>query len=611
MKHILTVSVAVGLVQASCAVQHWMKPDASDWTVPESYWDNAVPNSGDVVYVDGNGPATVEYGTASWAKFQSLENVAFNTAAAELIIVVPSGICATNACPIGLYNAADSVNKGTITKRGGGTLVLYNPAKWVADGVNHTFLTKNLRVEDGAVVMPQDSDVSYRLGHVSVAAGALFMPARRAPGKLADLNLATCYLGGLSGAGTVTNTSPFGVPLVFDRPFTNSFAGAIGGGVRLTIDDSGVDFSLARGANSFRASNGTGTLSLVGEIPGVLGIGGDSSFSGDIEVLGGSMAMCADCRYFKWVCMQDYGAETGAANYYGIYLEEFGLFDEHGQRVNIGLVQSALTDAVGRGEAAFVECGDSRGYDGYDTEGGTTIARIFNGVVDAENTMIMPRAQIEMSNEKSYVKLLMHLTNGTPCVASYDFSIGAPGEAFYGYHPSRWKMLGSFDGFTWTEIDNRYDAQQRPVYPNCINCWNQPDVNGTFVSCVNVSHDTGYALNLPWTSALANVRKLRVAAGATLVADGEATISSLVIDAVDAGSLSGFRFADSGSLEIVNFPRGSRPVELPGTYGSDAELLKLRNWTVTVNGKSLDPEFILVNGGKISISGKGLVMLVK
>ena len=611
MKKLLTGLLSMGFVSVALAASRWMRPDASDWTVPESYWGNAVPNAGDVVYIDGNGSCTIESGTPSWDKFQSLDCVMFNASSSRLVISVPSGTFVTNKVAIGNSGTSPVYDRGTLIVRGGGTLVMYNPNRWVHDGVNCAFLSRDLRVEEGELRLPQDGDRQYRLGNTYVAAGAKLVLPRRAADKFEDFDLATCYLGGLSGAGTVTNASPFGVPLVFDRPFTNSFAGAIGGGVRLTIDDSGVDFSLARGANSFRASNGTGTLSLVGEIPGVLGIGGDSSFSGDIEVLGGSMAMSADCRYFKWVCMQDYGAETGAANYYGIYLEEFGLFDEHGQRVNIGLVQSALTDAVGRGEAAFVECGDSRGYDGYDTEGGTTIARIFNGVVDAENTMIMPRAQIELSNEKSYVKLLMHLTNGTPCVASYDFSIGAPGEAFYGYHPSRWKMLGSFDGFTWTEIDNRYDAQQRPVYPNCINCWNQPDVNGTFVSCVNVSHDTGYALNLPWTSALANVRKLRVAAGATLVADGEATISSLVIAAVDAGSLSGFRFADSGSLEIVNLPRGSHPVELPGTYGSDAELLKLRNWTVTVNGKSLDPEFILVNGGKISISGKGLVMLVK
>ena len=301
MKHILTVAVAAGLVQIACAAQHWMKPNVSDWTVPESYWGNAVPNEGDTVYIDGNGPATVEYGTPSWAKFQDLDCVMFNASSSRLVISVPSGAFVTNKVAIGNSGNSPVYDKGTLIVRGGGTLVMYNPNRWVHDGVNCAFLSRDLRVEEGELRLPQDGDRQYRLGDAYVAAGAKLVLPRRAADKFADFDLATCYLGGLSGAGTVPNSSPEGVPLVFDRPFTNSFTGAMGGGIQLTIDDSGVDFSLSKGGNSFRVSNGTGTLSLVGEIPGMLGIGGDSSFSGDIEVLGGSMAMCADCRYFKWV----------------------------------------------------------------------------------------------------------------------------------------------------------------------------------------------------------------------------------------------------------------------------------------------------------------------
>ena len=131
MKKLLTGLLSMGFVSVALATPHWMRPDASDWTVPESYWDNAVPNAGDIVYIDGNGSCTIESGTPSWDKFQSLDCVLFNTSSSRLVISVPSGTFVTNKVAIGKSGNSPGYDWGTLIVRGGGTLVMYNPNRWV------------------------------------------------------------------------------------------------------------------------------------------------------------------------------------------------------------------------------------------------------------------------------------------------------------------------------------------------------------------------------------------------------------------------------------------------------------------------------------------------
>lgn len=597
----------------------YIKSGVSDWTVAGNYWENSVPGAGGFVNIGGNNRNQIEFGTPSWDLFQQLSSVQFDGAGSELIITVPEGRCATNKVPLFASGASNNpvYDRGVVIKRGSGTLVLQTPDTWlIHDGISCAYLTKEFRIEEGAVVFPE-GDRKLRLGNVSVAAGAeLHLPCR-ADGLTKTPELAACYLSGLSGAGVVTNASPVGVPLVLDRPFTNTFNGVVTGGIRLEIADAGVNFTLGAAGGSFKVENGTGTITLVKETPGSLGIGADSSFTGDLTVMEGTVNAYSDCRCFKWVCMQCYGAEgvESGLSHYGIYLEEFGLFDKDGNRVNLGLVQAPSADSVAPGQAAFVDAGHVQGYD-FTMGGQNFTGKIFNGEDDTETWMVMPRYSISLSAEDSSVTLLMRLTAGAAAVDSYDFASGAPNYHSRGYHPTRWKMFGSFDGVNWTEIDNRCgEMQSLPADSKngyYVNRWNLPDESGAFVSCAGEAGHRGYRLNVPWTSVFANIRRLRVAEGAALVAAGENTVENIVVDAADAGIVEGVKLAGSGTLEIVNLDlKGGFPVTVPGTYAVDgAELKKLRDWNVTVNGKAFDTKYLRVEDGRIILVSKGFRMLL-
>lgn len=613
------VSEKAILLFALCVCQGvfaaYIKSGVSDWTVAGNYWENAVPGAGVQVNIGGNNRNEITSGTPSWDIFQRFSSVQFDGANSELTITVPEGCCATNKVPLfgSGGNNAPVYDSGVIVKRGGGTLVLQCTDAWlIHNEVSCAYLTKEFKVEEGEVVFLED-DRKLRIGNVNVAAGAALHLPRRTGGAEKETELAACYLSGLSGAGVVTNASPVGVPLVLDRPFTNSFNGAIGG-IQFQIANEGVSLTLGNENNSFNVENGIGTITLVRETEGSLGIGADSSFTGDLTVLKGDIAAASNMSYFKWVCMQCYGAEgvESGLSHYGIYLEEFGLFDKDGNRVNLGLVQAPSADSVAPGQAAFVDAGHVQGYD-FTLGGQNFTGKIFNGEDDTETWMVMPRYSISLSAEDSSVTLLMRLTAGAAAVDSYDFASGAPNYHSRGYHPTRWKMLGSFDGVNWTEIDNRYgEMQSLPADSKngyYVNCWNLPDENSAFVSCTAVPHK-GYRLK-SWTS-LANIRKLRVAKNARLVASGENTVEHFIIDADDAGSLEGVKLADSGTLEIVNLDfKGGFPVTVPGNCGIDGdEFKKLLGWNVTVNGKIFDAKYLRFENGQITLVPRGFRMLL-
>jgi hypothetical protein len=107
-----------------------------------------------------------------------------------------------------------------------------------------------------------------------------------------------------------------------------------------------------------------------------------------------------------------------------------------------------------------------------------------------------------------------------------------------------------------------------------------------------------------------NFGKVTVASGATLKGDGECTISSLRIDAANgAGTIDGFKFAESGTLEIVNYEKTSAAVELGLVFANAEGVGNLAKWTL--NGANLGGRKLYLRNGKLAIVPDGLTVIVK
>ena len=100
-----------------------------------------------------------------------------------------------------------------------------------------------------------------------------------------------------------------------------------------------------------------------------------------------------------------------------------------------------------------------------------------------------------------------------------------------------------------------------------------------------------------------------VATGSTFAADTAIEISHLEVDAEGAGTLDGFAFAETGTLNVVNPKKGS--FELPGTYVNCTGFENLANWSVQFEGKAKQSYQIEIKDGKVVILSPGVVLIVR
>ena len=277
---ILTVAVfAVGL---NCLAIHTnaFVAGATDLTLPESYDDGRVPETGDMVILS-NGTVEVTYATESWTKLNTLGGViGLYPRGARLKITVPPGETADLAVPVFGSATYFSWRYGGITKAGGGNLRLVSNKRSGRD------FFSPLDVEAGTLtIIPPVSDNNF-YGALNVASGAT-CDIQKGASK-------TVLMHGLFGSGLVTNTGSSTVTFRFhncaDEPgdFSGCWGGAFdarsmdngaqtlrGNGIAistlyLTPSYLGVEFI---GANSTPSSIGKGTPWLLGGTLEYLGSG--------------------------------------------------------------------------------------------------------------------------------------------------------------------------------------------------------------------------------------------------------------------------------------------------------------------------------------------------
>jgi hypothetical protein len=89
--------------------------------------------------------------------------------------------------------------------------------------------------------------------------------------------------------------------------------------------------------------------------------------------------------------------------------------------------------------------------------------------------------------------------------------------------------------------------------------------------------------------------------------------SGLVVDAsASAGTISNFKFAESGTVDVRNaeFVDGE-PIELPGDYSHLEGVGNLAKWGLALDGEYVASKVLGVKNGKLTVFKRGLRVIIR
>lgn len=375
-------------------------------------------------------------------------------------------------------------------------------------------------------------------------------------------------------------------------------------------------------------------VSLVKEDAGEWTVSGDLTFSGALDVRGGILNVIAapvgtPYSYYRLTLKENvyncsrYSGVKKVSNDKRIYqLQEFGLYDEAGNRQNVFLppFTNILFNALKPGQAAF---DDDKLIN--PLSAGRYVCRLFDatsynaalgiGYGGFEANMSVDPS---LSNSNSWVSIVMRLTNSTPVIAAYDIccyigtnSVDNPGRGVTAY-----TLDGGVDGVHWERLAEDLEA----VVPGDNACWYASPSVGLAKTTLGKDGRVGFKFggNRLGTvtnafSTLANVSSVSVTGGGVLRTTAPVTLKSgvtLTLDAASGGALEGFVLPASGTLSVENLPN-AQVVALSATFADTEGLGNLRGWTLRSGDGPAPGRRILVRDGRIYVRKKGIVVSLR
>ena len=211
--------------------------------------------------------------------------------------------------------------------------------------------------------------------------------------------------------------------------------------------------------------------------------------------------------------------------------------------------------------------------------------------------------------------ILFRLPEGAKPVTTYDIVMhrhSISDLASYVMHPKCWTVEGSVNGKTWdllhTMEDSGADGQTLKIHGEGY--W--MGRNAAFSANDGVTAPYTYGQTIaaaPGGSVGASfnaVEYVSVASNATLVAEGDITLSAVKVTAAGLGSLEGFMYADKGDFIVEDVP--DEPVViLPGTYDQ-----AMNGWTLVSSSSSIARRRLVIDGNGVArLFKRGTVFLLR
>jgi hypothetical protein len=197
-----------------------------------------------------------------------------------------------------------------------------------------------------------------------------------------------------------------------------------------------------------------------------------------------------------------------------------------------------------------------------------------------------------------------------------DFHCGRNREgsgSYNGRNMTAFRLDASVDGINWDEgIAGNPEIDVPEIYPK----W---DSDGSNVSCTSIRKDKGTLVPENGSNEVASpdsyaFTSVGAANGAVLKVLGDPIeVSGLVVDAsAPAGTISNFKFAESGTVDVRNaeFVDGE-PLELPGDYSHLEGVENLAKWGLALDGEYVASKVLGVKNGKLTVFKRGLRVIIR
>ena len=405
-------------------------------------------------------------------------------------------------------------------------------------------------------------------------------------------------------------------------------------------------------------SDGAGKVNVLKTGSGRWAMNSANTFSGNVHVADGTLEL-AGPRYtwFRFTVKEVAGwtiSQAGTDNVYGalfgLTFGEVALYDKDGVRRNVGLTQpfsEPINVTVfpswdgwyardyrlmqeGQAEwdthAGYFYNGSLMGQNGnYDT---TKFYRTFDRRLDVlfddnsatygsdgwfyfafpgqslpgtQDPRVAEQRQPKLDNPDSWLSLVMRLPDNSPEICSYDLSSGL--SAYNNRWPLKFSLEGSVDGRSWTMLDDRTNYDADSLTNGHEHCW-YSDLQPVGSSQTR----TGFAITGYDSSAnpaFDSVASFSVGSDGVLLGSHGAVVSSVAIDAADAGKFKGITFTAEGNLSITgSIAPGGTP--MPAVFEDVQGLENLSGWTLSVNGRTSRIYKAAVSDGRLLIIRKGI-----
>ena len=378
-------------------------------------------------------------------------------------------------------------------------------------------------------------------------------------------------------------------------------------------------------------NNGIGVVSVVKTGTGSWLLDGEQSFTGDLIVSNGTLTVRAPDKPYNWfrVDLLSVWDENPKNDTTSPRLQELALYDANGVRQNKDLVYNRFYDEESfyskpQETAANLPAGHVTPVypDGKDIPkigwGGTAptdrdIVNLFDDQIPTKGNLAAGMFLTSLDEHglgkgvygtatARTLCLVMHLTNGTPAIAAYDFACGATKGDL-----KSWAVHGSVDGKHWTTLTNVVTD----VKPNMTKSQWYSDPTKTFAKN-QVRPGEGFPIaGAASDKTLTLAANVSVAPGATLKAEGTVVVSRLTLDPAGMGTLDGFTFAESGVLSAGGEQALGQPVELPYAFTNAKGVDNIEKWAVSVGGKVRRGWTIARKDDKFVLTPPGVMLIVR
>ncbi len=262
-----------------------IKDGVTDWTVRESYDEEAVPDAGDIVNIPA-GYTVVVSNDSSFAKVSSLNRIAPQSSTSTIIFDVAEDTVRTNGAAIRGTNSS----YGFVIKRGKGELAFTSVERFLSGQTCNDYRVGNITVEEGTLRMQVAAPKrEYAFETLAISNNATFvLPTKGSTGG--GSFFAWCNY--LCGEGTVYCQS--GTQLRVQGPNEQTFAGAFTG-VATYFSNGRV---MLTGTNSTTTAGMSAYSSNASKMPGGNGVTGVKKFgmAGEPSSIGKATTFTSDYK---------------------------------------------------------------------------------------------------------------------------------------------------------------------------------------------------------------------------------------------------------------------------------------------------------------------------